>query len=255
MKHNKDQTSSKTFLSDTSINGLNIAGVPERSKGQGLGVLTDVYVSICINTKKPCDVGLRAFKSLPLHYIKRFKVKIIAFAGLPFSGKSEAVEIAKEMKIPVIRMGDAIWEETKNQGLELSDKNVGKIANQMRKEHGMDIWARRTLENMRLLDKEEIIVIDGVRNNEEIETFKQELNGDFIVVAIEASTKTRHRRAMNRGRQDDSKDEQQIKERDQREIGWGLNKVIDDADITIENEGSIDEFKEEINKLLDELFY
>jgi len=180
-------------------------------------------------------------------------MKIIAFTGMPFSGKSEAVEIAKEMKIPVIRMGDMVWEEVKNQGLKLNDKNVGIIANQMRKEHGMDIWARRTLEKMESMDKEEIIVIDGVRNNEEIETFKQKLNGDFVVIAIKASTETRHQRAMNRGRQDDSKDERQIKERDQREIGWGLDKVIDAANITIENEGSVDEFREEINKLLDEL--
>jgi len=180
-------------------------------------------------------------------------MKILAFTGMPFSGKSVAVELAKDHGIPVIRMGDMIWEEAKNQGLELNDENVGMIANQMRKEHGMDIWARRTLEKMESMDKEQIAVIDGVRNNEEIETFKQELNGDFVVVAIKASTETRHQRAMNRGRRDDSKDERQIKERDQREIGWGLNKVIDAADITIENEGSVDEFKEEINKLLNEL--
>ena len=34
--------------------GISFAGVPEWSKGQGLG---------------PCDVGLRAFESLPLHSI------------------------------------------------------------------------------------------------------------------------------------------------------------------------------------------
>ena len=177
-------------------------------------------------------------------------MKILVFTGMPFSGKSVAVQLAKDCKIPVVRMGDMIWEEVKNQGLELNDKNVGMISNQMRKEHGMDIWARRTLEKMKSIDKKDIIIIDGVRNNEEIETFKQELNGDFVVVAIKASTDTRYQRAMNRGRQDDSKDEQQIKERDQREIGWGLNKVIDAADITIENEGNVDDFKEKISTLL-----
>ena len=172
---------------------------------------------------------------------------------MPWSGKSVAVKLAKDHGIPVIRMGDMIWEETKNQGLELNDKNVGTIANQMRREHGMDIWARRTIEKMQSMNKEEIVVIDGVRNDEEIETFKQKLDGDFIVVAIKASTETRHQRAMNRGRQDDSKDKEQIKERDRRETGWGLDKIIDAANITIENEGSVDEFKREINKLLDDL--
>jgi len=172
---------------------------------------------------------------------------------MPFSGKSVAVQLAKDYGIPVIRMGDMVWEEVKNQGLKLNDKNVGMIANQMRKEHGMDIWAKRTLEKMKTIDKKEIVVIDGVRNNEEIETFKQKLNGDFVVIAIKASTETRHQRAMNRGRQDDSKDERQIKERDQREIGWGLGDVIKYADIAIVNEGNLREFHEAIKEVFNAL--
>jgi len=180
-------------------------------------------------------------------------MKILAFTGMPFSGKSVAVQLAKDYGIPVIRMGDMVWEEVKNQGLKLNDKNVGMIANQMRKEHGMDIWAKRTLEKMKTIDKKEIVVIDGVRNNEEIETFKQKLNGDFVVIAIKASTETRHQRAMNRGRQDDSKDERQIKERDQREIGWGLGDVIKYADIAIVNEGNLREFHEAIKEVFNAL--
>ena len=68
-------------------------------------------------------------------------MKIIAFTGMPFSGKSEAVEIAKKLGIPVVRMGDMVWDEVKKQGLEINDGNVGFIANKMRESHGMDIWA------------------------------------------------------------------------------------------------------------------
>jgi dephospho-CoA kinase len=94
------------------------------------------------------------------------------------------------------------------------------------------------------------LVIDGVRNVEEIETFKRELADDFIVVAVEVSDKTRHKRAMSRKREDDSLDIVKIKERDRREIGWGLNAVIASADIVISNEVNINDFKEEIKKLL-----
>ena len=51
-------------------------------------------------------------------------MKIIAFAGMPCSGKSEAVQIAKEMNIIVIRMGDMVWEEVKKRGLTLDEKVV-----------------------------------------------------------------------------------------------------------------------------------
>ena len=80
-------------------------------------------------------------------------MKIIAFTGMPASGKSEAVQLAKDKGIPVIRMGDLVWEETKRQGKPLNDKNVGSVASNMRKEHGMDVWAKRTVEKIHSLKK------------------------------------------------------------------------------------------------------
>ncbi|MCK4365492.1 MAG: flagellar hook-basal body complex protein FliE [Thermoplasmatales archaeon] len=180
-------------------------------------------------------------------------MKVIAFAGMPFSGKSEAVKIAKDMNIPVIRMGDMIWEETKNRGLELSDKNVGTIANNMRKEHGMDIWAKRTLDKIKSTKDTKILVIDGVRNIEEIETFEKELGEKFILIAVDVTDETRYKRAMNRGREDDSQDIKLIKERDKRELSWGLGNVIASADVIISNEGPVEEFKQKIKDLFNKI--
>ena len=177
-------------------------------------------------------------------------MKILAFTGMPFSGKSEAVKIAKEMNIPIIRMGDMIWEEAENRELELNDKNVGTIASQMREEHGKDIWARRTLEKIKSVENLNFIVIDGIRNVEELDLFKRYLEGNFVVVAVEASDETRQNRALTRNREDDSKDLQKIKERDKRELGWGLDRVIASADIIVLNEGSIKNFQKKIRELL-----
>ena len=172
---------------------------------------------------------------------------------MPFSGKSEAVQIAKDLNIPVFRMGDAVWDEVKNRGLELNDKNVGMIADKMRKDHGMDIWARRTLDKIKSLDKSDVVVIDGIRNVEEIDRFKKELGKDFVVIAIDASDEKRHKRAIKRSRQDDSKDLEKIKERDKRELRWGLDVVIASAGIVIFNEGNIDDFRNKIRKTLSKI--
>jgi len=180
-------------------------------------------------------------------------MRVLAFTGMPFSGKSEAVKIAKKMDIPVIRMGDMIWGEVKNQELELSDKNVGAIASQMRVEHGKDIWARRTLEKIKSVKNMNFIVIDGIRNVEEIDLFKKYLDGNLIVIAVEASDETRQKRALTRNREDDSKDIKKIKERDKRELAWGLGKVIASADIAVLNEGSIEDFKKQIREILERL--
>ena len=175
-------------------------------------------------------------------------MKIIAFAGMPFSGKSEAVKIAKEKNIPVIRIGDIVWEETKKQGFKINDKNVGTIANNMRKKYGMDIWAKKTIDKIKKIKDMNILVIDGIRNIEEIKTFKKKLGEDFLVIGLQVSDKIRYQRAIKRNRKDDSKDLAKIKERDNREISWGLNKVITSADVIISNEGSLEELNNKINE-------
>jgi len=177
-------------------------------------------------------------------------MKIIAFVGMPCSGKTEAVQIAKEMGVSVIRMGDMVWDEVKNRGLPLDEKNVVTIADQMRKDLGMDIWAKRTLDKISRLEKSKRIIIDGIRNIEEIDTFKKNLGKDFIIIAVSASDEIRQKRFLNRGREDDSSDIQDLIDRDKRELSWGLGTVIASADIIVPNEDGINEFRNEIRKIL-----
>jgi dephospho-CoA kinase len=173
-------------------------------------------------------------------------MKIVAFTGMPASGKSEAVQLAKDKGIPIVRMGELVWEETRRQDKPLDDKHVGDVASSMRKKFGMDIWAKRTVEKIHSLKKSSHLIIDGVRNMEEIEYFKKELGLDFLVVSIDASDELRRKRAIARGRTDDSKNLKDLEERDKREIRWGLQKVIADADIIILNNGSLDQFKKKV---------
>ena len=176
-------------------------------------------------------------------------MKIVAFTGMPCSGKSEAVRIAKNKGIQVIRMGDMIWAETKNQGLELNDKNVGEVANSMRDKYGKDIWARRTVDKIKSLNKTDYIVVDGIRNVEEINFFKKKLSNDFVIIAINAPDELRKKRSLSRGR----KDIKNVEERDKRELRWGINDVIASADIVISNEGGIDEFRKQVDEVLQKL--
>ncbi|HID25347.1 MAG TPA: flagellar hook-basal body complex protein FliE [Thermoplasmata archaeon] len=175
-------------------------------------------------------------------------MRVIAFTGMPGSGKSEAVKVAKKLGINVVRMGDCVWEEVKKRGLELNDENVGRVADEMRKKHGMDIWARRTLGKIeRSQDK---IVIDGIRNMEEMDFFRKELGKDFLLVAIHASPETRYKRLLERKRDDDTLSVDKVKERDARELRWGLGILIALADVIIINEGFLEEFKTKIKTLL-----
>ena len=88
-------------------------------------------------------------------------------------------------------------------------------------------------------------------NLEEIEFFKSKLGDDFLLIAVDVPENIRYKRAMSRGREDDSLDIEKIKKRDERELGWGLDTLIESADIVISNEDSIEEFR----KRIEDVFY
>ncbi len=183
-------------------------------------------------------------------------MKVIGFTGMPGSGKSEAMAVATQRGFPVVRMGDLIWEEVDRQGLPRDASNVGKVANAMRQSHGDDVWALRTVERVRSMGADEVVLIDGVRSNHEVEVFRRELGDDFVLVAIHTDAKHRYGRLTARGRDDDptGDDAEQLhKQRDEREMGWGIARTIALADEMIVNDGSLDEFHARVAALFDRL--
>lgn len=181
-------------------------------------------------------------------------VRVLGFTGMPGSGKSEAMEIAKARGIPVVRMGDLIWEEVDRRGLSRDAKNVGDVANEMRKSHGKDVWSLRTVERVRQLAAgKRVVIIDGVRSDAEVQTFRTQLGGDFVLVAIHTDRHHRFERMLKRARADDPTEESILQARDEREIGWGMAQCIALADEMIVNDATLDQFKRKVEVLLDRL--
>ena len=181
-------------------------------------------------------------------------VKIIAFVGFPLSGKTTATEVAREMGIPVVVMGDVVREEAIKRGLELTDENLGKIASELRAKEGMDTIARRCIPKVREKLKEKgVVVVDGIRGIDEIRRFKETFGENFVLINIEAPLKVRFERAKARRRTDDVLTLEELVSRDEREKVWGMDKAMEIADFTVENTGSIEDFREKIRALLNKL--
>ncbi len=176
-------------------------------------------------------------------------MKLIAFVGMPASGKSEASLVARNLRIPVVSMGDEVRAEAERRGLPLTDENIGGTGTALRKGEGMDAIAKRCVPKIRE-QKGNVLVIDGIRNIEEINFFKKQFGRDFRLIAINAPFDVRFERVKKRARSDDMVNTGELKRRDDREKGWGLDKAMDFADTTLNNIGSIEEFREEIRKLL-----
>ncbi len=179
------------------------------------------------------------------------RIKVVVFMGMPGSGKSEAVKVASEQGVPVHRMGDAVWDEVRRQGLPLEAGQVGRVANEMRTSHGPDIWARRTME---AVDREaDLVIIDGLRSRAELEVFKEELGDDLLLVLIDCPDDVRMARVTARGRDDDTMDAEAFRARDERELSWGLGEVLAEADTVIPNKDTVEDLRRRISDLLDGL--
>ncbi|MHC1592105.1 MAG: AAA family ATPase [Candidatus Helarchaeales archaeon] len=175
-------------------------------------------------------------------------MRIYALVGMPGAGKSEATEILKDMKIPVIVMGDVIREEMKKRGIDITRENMGKFTREIREQEGWDVVARKCLEKINHLNAD-IIMIDGVRNPEEIDYFREHLS-DFKIIHVHASPEIRFQRLKTRGRKDDPLTLEDFKKRDERELSFGIQKIIEQADFTVKNEKTKEDLKEQILKII-----
>ncbi|MCJ7639475.1 MAG: flagellar hook-basal body complex protein FliE [Euryarchaeota archaeon] len=177
---------------------------------------------------------------------------VIGFVGFPGSGKSEAAAIAQTEGFFPVAMGDAVRSHMQRSGIELSEKNVGTIANKLRADHGMDVIAKMCIPVVYGLTSQKV-VIDGIRGIAEVNAFKREFTGDFKLIAIIAGPKVRFKRVKGRSRPDDARGLQRFEEKDERELAWGLEEALEAAEYSIENEGTLKELNSKISSLLERL--
>lgn len=178
-------------------------------------------------------------------------MKIIAFVGLPLSGKTTAARVAEEMGIPVVVMGDVIRDEVRRRGLELSDENAGRIASELRAKEGMDAIAKRCVPKIReKLSEHGVVVVDGIRGIAEVEHFRKVFGDDFVLINIESPLDVRFQRSLSRGREDDISTIEELRRRDERELSWSMEEAMKAADFTVENFSSLETFREKIRDLL-----
>lgn len=174
---------------------------------------------------------------------------VIGFVGLPGAGKSTAIEVARKYA-PVVVMGDVIRDETRNLNLPITSQNLGKIAIKLRKDFGKDVVAQRCAEKMQQMDAD-IVILDGIRSLAEVDIIKSKFEVKIIAIIVPDSK--RHQWLLERKRDDDSADIQDILKRDEREIQFGVKKVIDGADFQIENNQTKEDLQMKCHQILQEL--
>jgi dephospho-CoA kinase len=177
-------------------------------------------------------------------------MRIIGTVGLPGSGKGEAAAVARDAGIPVVTMGDVIREACRKRGLDPTERH-GAVAKALREEDGPTAIADRCVPEVEAAAAEsDVVLVDGLRSPAEVERFADAFGGDFLVVSVEAPFETRAERLLERGRDTTDLDREDLRAREERERGFGMDEVMADADVTVENTGSLAAFRAAIEEIL-----
>ncbi|MBY9008250.1 MAG: AAA family ATPase [Candidatus Lokiarchaeota archaeon] len=171
---------------------------------------------------------------------------VIGFCGLPGSGKSTVLKAIVDLGV-IITMGDVIRNEAKRRNIDPSDEHLGKIALELRKKYGTGIIAEKCVNLIKELGIE-VCFIDGLRSMTEVEVFRKYWK--FPLIATIVDENVRYERLSNRKRPDDPNSVSEIRDRDHREIIFGLNEVIENANYKINNNLSEVDVQKETRALI-----
>lgn len=178
--------------------------------------------------------------------------KIVALVGMAGAGKSEVSSVFTKNGYYMIHFGDVTQKEIAKRGLAVNEVNERAMREGLRKEYGMAAYA--------ILNKEEIdealktsnVVIDGLYSWDEYLVMRDYYGKDLIMLAVWTAPKIRYARLGVRPVRPLTPEE--AFSRDNAEISnLAKGGPIAMADYMVINNGSLEELKENTQKIIEEI--
>lgn len=179
---------------------------------------------------------------------------VIAVVGMCGSGKSEASAYLEEKGLPRVHFGGITMEEVRRRGLPVSEANERTVREELRRQYGMEAYAVLSLPRIRALLAEGCsVLVDGLYSYAELKVLEREFPGSVFVLAIFTNKRLRYQRLASRPARPLTAEE--AASRDAMEVA-NLEKAppIALADATLLNNGSVEELRASLEKLVGPMF-
>ncbi len=185
---------------------------------------------------------------------------IIGITSFLAAGKGTMSDYLKEKGFLIYSCSDIIREECRNRHLEVTRENLQMLGNELRKEHGPNVLAKRlcdkiTIEKLKGINN---FVVESLRNPLEIEELKK--FNDFVLVFIDTDSKIRYERAKARLREKeaiDSYEDFMVSEKKELESNdpnsQQLIKCKELSEYQVNNNTTKEDFIKQVDELLVEI--
>lgn len=189
-------------------------------------------------------------------------LRFVGVTGLPGAGKGAFIEVLRPMlegqgvSTRYYSLSDELREEARRREMEVSRPVLRAIANQLRLEHGSGVLSLLVVNKMRQDlnrlpgDVPTVIIVDAIRNPEEVAFLQRELAPRFDLIAVDAPLDVLISRIAERARYDEPAEFVRQKEAARRMIlgeagndepahGHNIQRCMAMADWTIDNSASL----------------
>lgn len=178
--------------------------------------------------------------------------KLIAIVGMAGSGKSVATDYLVEQGWNKIYFGGVIYNLMEKAGIEITPESQRIFREDLRKKHGMDIVAKILLDKIEKSYTEKNTILDGLYSWDEYKTLQEKFGNKLKIICVCCDKKIRYERIGNREKRPFNKTE--IRQRDITEIeNSAKGGPIAFADYYLFNNGDIDEYKNRLNEIINEI--
>jgi len=181
---------------------------------------------------------------------------ILGVTGTNGAGKDTVGQyLLEKLGWELFSLSDELRTIARERGLGLDRMTLRKLGNELRAQHGADYVARRVLQRAG-----ENCVVISIRTPAELIALKE--RGDFVLIFVDAPLATRYQRLVQ-GRHragEESLTLEQFVEQEEAEMQGGeteqqVAKVLELADVKIDNDGTIEELNAKLDQLIKEVVY
>ena len=176
---------------------------------------------------------------------------IIGVFGTINSGKDTVGEMIKaKTGLPTFSISDEIRSVATERGMPLDNMTLNNISVEHKDKYGLGYWAQRGVEKF----KNQSFIVTTLRNLGELEPLRA--TGKFYLVGVDAPIEMRYKRSVARARAgEENQTFEQFETYDKftrngPANAMRINDLVEQADVIIENTGTLEELEQKIDAIL-----